>query len=185
MNRAFGLLVLVGLWLGMPAGAMADVPQKKTVVLNIREVPGDLQSELAFQVEIDLQLEEQSGDQLGWSIYEISFTQYIDGVERSWNAVDAIFDTTDGLWWTTHADVENPELSEFTDMPYVEGVAGSKDPAVADLEFYLAGQMPGGPSLSQPTTLLTHYMQLAGESVPEEEGEEEPADMDDNPTGAT
>lgn len=178
MNRALFLLVVAGLWLGSPVNVRADVPQKKSVVLNIRETPGDPQSELAFQVEFNLQLEGQNGDQLGWSIHEITFTEFAGGTERSWSTLDAVFETADGLWWTTHADVENPELSEFADMPFVVGVATSSDPVVADLEFDLSGQMPGSPPPVQPTTLLTHQLRLVGESVPEQEGEDEPTDID-------
>lgn len=177
MNRAFLLLMVLGLWAGTPSHARAEVPQKKTVLLNIREIPGDLQSAVVFQVEVNLQREMLSGNQIGWSIYEVLFTQYVDGTQRSWALFNAVFNTSDGLWWTTHADVENPALTEFSAMPYVGGVATSNDPAAADLDFSLAGATPGSQSPSQPTTLLTHRMQLAGASVPEEEGEEEPVDI--------
>lgn len=107
------------------AATLARAVDTYAVEYLLHEVPCDPESPVVFSITLKLTPEAASGDRVGWHVAGILFQQIdADGeVAREWYASEATVHTTDGLWWQTHADVENPTLTEFTLPPLVEGVA--------------------------------------------------------------
>jgi hypothetical protein len=88
-------------------------------------------------------------------------------------------DTPDGLWWTTHGDIDQPALDEFDVPPQMSGEADAASSGYGDLEFTLKGVAisPGSPPY--PTTAYLDYEFLMIGEGPVGEGNDEPVEGDD------
>jgi len=164
-------------------------PSAWTVHFWLHETPDDPESPVTFK--LALYLLGQTGDcsQTGWYIDSLEIRQ-VDpnsGPDRVWMLDDPDVPTQDGLWWVTHADVTNPDPSEFVMPPQLTGLAISQDPYVEDLDFDFEGvsYTPPTPPNSPPfdvTAALNLWLQLEGGEDPLADSAGDPADADP-PTG--
>ncbi len=162
------------------ATARADLPGPLTVEYKIRETPTNPNSDVVFTVVLVLTAEDESGESVGWQIKKIRLTD-VDAAPFGpwiWDEVSPTVDTPDGLWWVTHADHTDPQFEEFDETPLLEGTAtaqGQHD----DLDYSFQGDTWGGTSMYGGSVLaLTYEFTIEGEEDPEEEGDDEPVEVD-------
>ena len=120
---------------------------------------------------------------VAWSIEKVEFHQ-LGSKTGDWEQIDPTVSTPDGYWWVDHADTENPATDEFDMPPLIDGCATSQNPNVDDLDFSFEGKVYTEPPGGAPYTItvaLDYIFQIVGKALPEEEGEDEPAELDDFP----
>jgi hypothetical protein len=169
------------------AAAEADPPATWSVTYGLHATPTDPNSPIVYTFEIELSRTATQGNRIGWSVVTITIRQYTESGQlvQTWTDTDPL--PNDELWWTTHADPDDPEMSEFVLPPYMTGTASSADPAVCVMEYELEGvPYTPPPDLPAPyaiTAALDYTLRLAGETAPVRTGEEEPVETDP-PVGA-
>lgn len=141
-----------------------------TMQFNLRETPGDPMSDITHTITLGLMKDTVNGDDIGWEVAILTIRELDengDVVDR-WSMADPFVDTTDNLWWITHADPDNPVNSEFALPPRIHDTAPSPDAGVSDLDFDFQGNVyeepPGGPPFDD-TGSLDSFLRLA-ESPP-------------------
>lgn len=82
-----------------------------------------------------------SGDDIGRSVDKVKFIEVNaePTADREWIDTSVSFDTSDRLWWITHADPDNPALAEFDMPPLIDGLAAAQETSEPDLEYELEG----------------------------------------------
>ncbi len=177
MQRTPTLLLV----LALTTVAWGAAPANYTVVYRIHKNPSDPSSPLTFTIEMDLARWATLNNSIGWQIAAITIRQYSSGtVVNTWTDSAPRCPTSDGLWWTTNADPNNPQLSEFTLPPHMIGVAACSVPNGAALDYDYAGVPPttnGGPYAV--TTYLDYTLQVEGDPNAED-GECKPVDTTPN-----
>lgn len=177
LKTRFVYVVTVGL-LSVFAGKAQALPPDQSLEYRIYDG-----SVLIFKIRLYLKHAESGVGENGWSVTKAEFHQPGTN-EGDWVKNNPSVDTPDGLWWVEHADIENPELSEFCLPPLLEGCAESKDPADEDLDYSFEGHVYTEPPGGRPydiTVALDYLFQRVGKSNPEEEGDDEPAELDEVP----
>lgn len=168
----------------LPTTSLAKANHQK-VVLRLYENPSDPLSDVLFTLRLELTEKDLHGNSIGWEVLSVNIRQHAKNgqPERKWSEFSPVVDTSDGLWWTEHADVNAPVLSEFSEPPLIWGTAAADDPNDADLDYNLKGGIyvpPGGTSHFPTTAALNYNMTEIGAQQSMAEGEEEPAELDDN-----
>jgi hypothetical protein len=146
------LAVLVNSGFALAAAAA----QEMEVRYNIREVPDDPESAITWTIDLSLQAEEIDGNSIAWSVHSVTICQ-LDAQEQpesTWVDTSPTVDLPGGQWWVTHADAEDPLVSEFVLPPYIEGIAAMENSASADMSYYLEGA-PYDPSPDPPLFAVT------------------------------
>ncbi len=159
-------------------------PADRTVAYRIYADPANPQGGLLFTVALRLSASTTSGSAVAWEVEEADIVQYASGgnPSRKWSEPSPTVSTADGLWWVTHADPENPLLSEFTMPPSISGVAGAEDPQEPDLEYSIVGRVYVPPPTGAHfliTAALDYVFTEVGSAEPEEEDDDEPAEVGD------
>lgn len=182
MRSAMWLLLTVVLGVCFEAGpsaCLADdpLPPEQTVEgarFDLHETPDNPSSPVLWTIDLLLTEDQTDGNSIGWSIDAVVIRQFDDHgtLLHQWtdNAPDP--NTPDGLWWIEHADPEQPVLSEFTEPPWMEGLAVAQPPFVTNLQYYLEGafEIPTPPPFEN-TAALNHELTLNGAGEPETEGD--------------
>lgn len=156
----------------------ADLPAARTMQYKIRDTPTDAESNVVFIVELAITAEDSDGDSIGWKIKEIRFLDKGVSPPRSW--IEAFPDpgTQDGLWWIEHGDSCDPQDSEFDVTPLLDSTATAQG-QYNDLDYSMQGASYGGsPSYGGNVSALTYEFTIQGDPDPEEEGDDEPAEVD-------
>ncbi len=161
------------------ATAWADLPSDLNVEYKIRETPSNPNSDVVFTVELVLTAEDESGSSVGWEIKKIRLTD-VDAAPFGpwiWEEVSPTVNTGDGLWWVTHSDHTDPQFEEFDVTPLLEGTATSLG-YPDDLVYSFQGATYSGtPMFGGSVSALTYEFTIDGEEDPEEEGDDEPAEV--------
>lgn len=158
--------------------ARADLPKDRTIKYSIHKTPSDPQSDIIWSVELELEADDSNGESVGWQIRALR----VKGPTPlgSWTKTSPQVSTPDGLWWVDHADHMDPLASEFDVTPLLEGTAIATGQGEADLEYSFEGDSySGSPSYEGNVSGLTFSFLLVGEEDPEEEGDDEPAEIDE------
>jgi hypothetical protein len=162
------------------ATARADLPGPLIVEYKIRETPSNPSSDVVFTVELVLAARDEDGESVGWEIKKIRLTD-VDAAPFGpwiWEEVSPTVNTGDGLWWVTHSDHTDPQFAEFDVTPLLEGTATSLG-YPDDLAYSFQGDTWGGtPMYGGSVSALTYSFTIEGEEDPEEEGDDEPAEVD-------
>jgi hypothetical protein len=120
---------------------------------------------------------------VGWEIQTIEFHQPLGAKLYSVWSEDLPYVPGDGLWWVDHTDPQDPVRSEFVLPPAMSGTADASEPEVDDLDYELEGETytppPGGPPFSVTASLTYYFAMHEDPEDPEEEGEDEPAEVPD------
>ncbi len=172
------------------SAAKADRPSNRTIKFYIRQTPSDPQSDIIWTVELDIKADDSNGESVGWQIGALHVKDYDPNHFRlrSWTETSPQVNTPDGLWWVDHADHMDPLASEFDVTPLLEGTAIAIRQEDADLEYSFEGDSySGNPSYGGKVSGLTFSFTLVGEEDPEEEGDDEPGEIDEQeePPGPT
>ena len=134
------------------APVSAALPADRVMTCEIRETPGDSTSQLLYTQEMGLTAKEQDGNSIGWAVASVTIKE-IDAngdVINTWIDNSPSVSSSDGLWWITHADPDNPVDSEFANSPLIDGTAGGD----MDYEFQGLGEP------AEATTPLTFLVNL-------------------------
>jgi len=165
--------------------ALATLPADQAIKYLIHETPTDPASAVVFVAELHLSAQDSAGSDVGWQIDKIVIRQPIGtgSADRVWTESFPSVPTSDGLWWVTHTDPLKPKISEFALPPTLDSTADAADPAYADLDYQLAGvpyisPPPPGQPPYQNTVALDFVFWLVGATQPEEEGDDEVAELD-------
>lgn len=170
---------LCALSLFAPARATATPPASWTVAFQIHEDPQDPESDVVFRVTLVLDRDSYTAGQIGWEITEAQF-ETVGTSPQMWTAAYPDPGTQDGLWWTDHADVDNPVLAEFLVPPTIEGTAAAKNSQNPDLDYLFGGNVytppapPAQPPFGSNTASATFSFLIDGDEEPVEEGDTEP-----------
>lgn len=171
------------LTLAKPTTARADLPPNQTVRFLIRGTSDVVNSPIHLAVTLQLFAKDSDGNnQVAWIASNVVIEQRDnDGqVIETWNEVAPSFDIQDGAWWVTHSNVNAPDTSEFINPPHLAGLAASKIPNNAPLEYSIEGaEAQGGSPPFTTTAYLTHQFRISTEPVPIDEGDDEPVETDD------
>jgi hypothetical protein len=154
--------------------------QERLATYRIHEVPDDPQSDVVFVVTLTVKETARDGDYIGWEITEARLEQPGDPSAAWIGEFPAVW-SPDGLWWIEHADPDNPTEAEFTEPPWVGGVATALEPAGQDLNFAIEGvsYVPPSGGAPHPTTgALDYNFTLVEAPTPLKEGEDEPVEID-------
>jgi hypothetical protein len=174
------LMAILVTFVGVSA-ARADLPADRTIELQIREDPTDNESPVTFLVTVDITAIDSEDNMVAW---EIKGAHFIDRQCEQrpcdkWTGPDPIVDTIDGLWWVEHVDPQSPQTEEFDSMPLIMGTAGAQG-SYADLNYEVQGRSySGAPSYGGKVTSLTYELVKKGMDEPEEEGDDEPTELDE------
>jgi hypothetical protein len=161
------------------------LPEDRGVRYSIREVPTDPNSAVRWTVDLSLEAVDRCGNDVGWAITRVTITDLdsIGNVDRTWTELAPGLATPDGLWWVSHADLEAIESGEFDVLPALGGFAQPTLGTSTTLSYSLAGAVytpePGDPLFGHTVSGLTYAFMLEGSSTPEEEGEDEPAEIEE------
>jgi len=164
----------------------AAPPEQQDVVFRIHDDPNDPNSDIVFTVWLELTPSALDGDSIGWDVKQIHFRRIGQGggPDTLWTESDPNVPTGDGLWWVDHADADNPQLSEFEDLPQLQGVAPADDPNDKDLDYDFESDTYAGTGLWPVTVELRYEFQVEGGPTPLEIGDDEPVGVgedDDEP----
>ncbi len=162
--------------------AKADLPGNRTIKYYIRQTPSDPQSDIIWSVELDLKAEDSIGESVGWQIGALHVKDHDTSHVplRSWTKTSPQVNTADGLWWVDHADHMDPLASEFDVTPLLEGTSIATREEDADLEYSFEGDIYGGnPTYGDKVSGLTFSFIFPEEVDPEEEGDDEPGEIDE------
>jgi hypothetical protein len=166
-------------------GAQADPPERFVVEYRIHKTPGDPESGVKFIVTLDLHSVSKDGSTVAWEIVEIEFRDPGEGGagDTVWSVyAPASSELPDDLWWVEHDDPDDPQASEFADVPALWGTAEPETPGAADLDYefegdYFEAEPPANPPYSQ-TGLLTAYLIRKGADDPDAEVDDEPVEIE-------
>jgi len=182
-RRTVSLLIGLALWGTTYATAQADLPNDRVAEYYIRETPTDPESDVIYTVTLELTAVDQDGDKIAWEITEFALTEPGQGNQDDTVWVDDAPDpdTADGYWWVEHADPEDPQNAEFDLPPLLVGTADAVDPGDEDMKYDVSGaycnsqcqQLFGG-----EVGALDYSFTLASEEDPEEEGDDEPVEIE-------
>lgn len=179
----FCLVVLVA-----SSNVMATPPESRIVVFSMHEDPQDPESDVVFRVTLSLSRDSYNETSIGWEVAEAQF-ETVGASPILWSAEYPALDTQDGLWWTDHADVDAPLITEFLVPPYMEGeavVKGTQDPNL-NYAFggntYMPPEAPATPPYGSNTASASFSFFVQGESGSLAEGEDEPVETDGSGSG--
>lgn len=127
---------------GSQAQAATTVDTVVKVVYRIHQTPTDPQTPLVFTVAMWLEKQSSVGNQVAWHAVQIEFRKKGTGgaPDKVWDAYDVPADTTDDLWWVTHANTNTPLASEFKLPPRYFGTAEPVAQTSEDLDFDFRGR---------------------------------------------
>jgi len=158
-GRLCGMALLV---LAVGAAA-AQTPVTYTVHYWIHEEPENANSPVTFKIMMSLERMEVDGDSAGWKVQAVEFRLVgtNNNADSVWVKTTPVLTTSDGLWWVTHADPDDPQRSEFTVPPALEGVADAANPNDPDLEYEFEGHTytppQGGPPYQVTGTMTQRF----------------------------
>jgi hypothetical protein len=165
--------------------AIASLPDDQTVYYYIREDPQDEQSDVIFEVALDINPSQVSSHAVEWSVARARFIEIDSNGEpiSSWTDADPSVVSSNGLWWVEHVDVEDPIVAEFNLPPEISGTA-DKDQEGDDLGYaFETGTLGAGKSAMYGgyVAAITHQFILAAEQEPIVDGEDEPVEVQSDP----
>lgn len=165
------------------AQALANPPSQFTVTASIYEVPGDTNSTLKFKVSWSLEPVSVNGNDVGWEVVETTIMREAVGPNFAVYYRDEApdVDTTVGLWWVTHADIDKPTIDEFLSSPTISGVAVDLDENEADLNYSVT--LNGESTSGAPIALATYTIQAEGDDEPEEDDDDGETPISPTPIG--
>lgn len=175
----------------LASNALATLPADQTVYYLIREDPDDAQSDVVFEIELDITAEQGTANAVEWSVTEARFAEIgTNGTAvDSWTDEDPAITSSNGLWWVSHDDVENPDPAEFNVPPHIEGTAAN-DSSGDDLDYaFVNGDLTQAQSgmYNGRVAGLTHSFARIASAEPIVEGENEPVEVpypsDEPPAG--
>lgn len=152
---------------------------------SIRATPSDSQSDVRYVISLSLEAAEVTNDAINWSVQEFVIIKRGMGQadDQVWGEYLPLLGTADGLWWVNHADPSNPKAEEFHSTPLMIGTAFAYDPTDDDIDYDFQGIECAPPS-GEPVpyegraSSLTYSLTLTEQTVPLQEGEEEPVEVD-------
>lgn len=168
------LLTVLAFWLA-PNAANATLPDDMAVEYYIREDPEDPDSDVIYEIRLELAADGRDGDSVAWKITEMKITEVgTQGTgDRVWVEENPDLSAYDDVWWVEHSDPMAPDEVEFGDPPYFEGTAEAQDKGDPDMEYELEGatcdascsQLFGG-----RVAAMWYWLILFQEHVPEATG---------------
>lgn len=177
-QRTLPTIAIVSIAISASAYAALPVKPDQVIVYKIREEPQDANSAVVFEVSLELTNMDQDGNAIGWQIELAKFVQIVaGGANIEWTQEKPLGSS---LWWVEHAVPSEPQLEEFDEVLRLQGTAESVDPQNHELNYDLEGI----PYTSSPlaysgrVTALTYTFTKAGQAAPEEEGDDEPVEID-------
>jgi hypothetical protein len=167
-------------------GGPSRATMNKVITYRVYDDPSDQQNrEAIWEIRLYVTESESDQDSIGWAIGKIEVVDLSVDPDKVYTDQSPTVDTADGLWWVTHADLEDPQVAEFDDAPPLSGTADAPDPQEPDLEYELAGA-----ELSSPEDTyfgvcagLDVWLKLVTEGDPALNRPREPVEleMDDDP----
>ncbi|GJM25774.1 MAG: hypothetical protein DHS20C16_21890 [Phycisphaerae bacterium] len=163
------------------ASALAALPEDHTATYYIRVDPADEQSDVMFQVDLDLKAVSSESGVVKWEVSTARFAEIDNGVElSSWTKVAPTVTTPDGYWHVAHVDPEKPEADEFTALPTLNGTADA-DVSGDDLDYELAtGALTRAEAAMYSGNVagMTYEFKKINDPEPVVEGEDEPEEAE-------
>jgi hypothetical protein len=174
-------LVAAAIAVGSTSTALAS----QSISYKIHETPEDPNSAVVFVVTLTVDEADRDGDKVGWEVLE-AYIEQAGTPASAWVKNAPLVWTTDGLWWITHADPDNPVVEEFASPPAITGTAEVHSQGTESLVFQLEGtvydqQLKGTPYAVNGA--LDYVFALANTTEPLKEGGGEIVDVSDGGTG--
>ncbi len=186
MNRTTGVVGVVCTLITQVAVAL---PADRVVHVGIHVDPSNANSRVEYYLSLSISAQEQDGNDIGWRIDNFKITEKVVlGSDNTWDVDAPLVDTSDGLWWVTHVDPDNPVRTDFTTIAPVVDTAVANDPADDDLEFDVSEGVYTQPSGGDPwtiTTAINFEFTVSGQQNPAETGSDEPVEIPDIPGDPT
>ena len=160
-------------------GSTSITLASQSVSYRIHETPDDPNSAVAFVVTLTIDEADRDGDKVGWEVVE-AYIEKPDAPTGDWSTSDPLVWTTDGLWWITHADPDNPVLEEFASPPAITGTALAQSQGTENLNFELAGMVYSQQANGAPYAVngaLDYVFALVSATEPLKEGGEETVEV--------
>ncbi len=137
-----GLLALGGLSAALAAvsGPSPAAVNTEIVSYGIYDDPSDEQNrKLIYWIVLYLEESDRDSNSIGWTVDKVKVIEFNDpAADRDWIDQSPTVDTSDGLWWVDHADLNDPQPEEFVMPPFVDGTAdyqGSQEEPALDYDF--------------------------------------------------
>ncbi|MGB0716394.1 MAG: hypothetical protein ACPGXK_10975 [Phycisphaerae bacterium] len=165
----------------LSANGGGSLPGDKRMAYKIYADPGNPKSAVTMTVTFELSAVSRSGDTVDWDVDKVTFDE-ASGSQRQWTKLSPSVSTSSGYWTVDHDDADQVVPADFDDLPFMQGTATSPTLGVPSLTYDLEGDPYIGQSpYNQSATELEYALQLAGESEPIEESEEdgEPVEVDE------
>lgn len=166
---------------GSQAQAAMTVDTEIKIVYRIHQTPGDPQTPVVFTITATLERISTVGSQVAWHAGVLQFRKKGTGgaPDKIWEAYDVPADTTDDLWWVTHANTNTPVASEFKLPPRYLGTAEPIAQSTYDLDFDFRGRTYTPPQGGAPYTItagMNYELDTAiGPEIPP--GTDEPVEL--------
>jgi hypothetical protein len=174
-------LVAAAIAVGSASTALAS----QSISYRIHETPEDPNSAIAFVVTLTVDEADRDGDKVGWEVHE-AYIEQPGTPGGAWLKSAPLVWTTDGLWWITHADPDNPVLEEFVLPPAITGTALVQSQGTENLNFELAGTVYNQQVNGTPYAVngaLDYMFALVDTTEPLKEGGGETVDIRDRKNG--
>jgi len=159
----------------MTASSVQAIPVSQELRYNIYADPSDPQSDIVLTIDLSLIAVDSNPTAIAWHIKVVTLVRPdLNGSGATvWADLSPSVDTSDGLWWIKHADLENPKVAEFVLPPLVAGRAVeqySTNPGLVDYQFegtvYVPPLPPVGPPF-QVTAAMNGVFWTVGQPEPD------------------
>lgn len=181
LRTTLTLLTVAALWL-VPNAANAALPDDMAVEYYIREQPTNEESDVIYEVRLELTAVDRDGDSVAWEITEAQITEVGTNGQgvRAWAEEYPDLSAYDDVWWVEHDDPLDPDTIEFSSPPFFEGTAEARNQGDPDMDYELEGGNCDSSCQSLFDGRVTAFdfeLRLVGENDPEEEGDDEPIEI--------
>lgn len=160
--------------LAVTASSVQALPGSQELAFHIYADPADPQSDLVLTIDLSLIAVDSTPTAVAWDVTKVVLTQPDLGSGATvWVDLSPSVDTTGGLWWIKHVDLENPKIFEFVLPPLVEGTGveqNASNPELVDYAFegtqYVAPPTPEQPPFEN-TAAINGVFWTVGQPEPD------------------
>lgn len=152
-------------------------PPDQMISYTRHEDPSDPTSPVTHCIKLDLKYVSMNGNDVTWDVSEVLIERC--STQTKWSDPAPNVDTLNGYWVISHADGNDPQVSEFTEPPLIDGTADPEKPSDDDMVFEILGESTGtGPYTV--TSIMDLYLRESLEPNPEVDDNDEPEEVNDD-----
>lgn len=183
MYKFYQSLVLA-IWSYCVAVAAAQtLPEDRMLTYHLYSVPNDSTSTLSWTIELQISVDSINGSIAKWAVTSVRVTDNRPGPTqgRQWEDLSPVLATIDGLWHVIHADPQNPDVSEFWNLPFLHRVAGALTSGYGDMTYQIQSTSVEPPANGNPPR-LAYRLVVGSDPDPVAFSADEPVLVQSEPT---